>query len=179
MRIPRSARRYAKALFRLAREQDRVDAVASDLSALLRLAESSAELDQLLRSPVLPDDRRADMLDALLKGRADPLTLRFVRFLAHRGRADQLPEIAALFEGLAHDHAGILKAHVESAAPLTSKQEEAIRERLGRRFGKTILAETAVRPELLGGFRVRIGDTLHDFSLQTQLELLRKQWTNA
>lgn len=179
MRIPRSARRYAKALFRLAREQDRVEAVASDLSDLLRLAEASVELDRLLRSPVIPDDRRADMLDGLLKGHADPLTLRFVRFLVHRGRADQLPEIADLFEGLAHEHAGILKARVESAAPLTPKQEQAIRERLGRRFGKTILAETSVRPELLGGFRIRIGDTLHDFSLHTQLELLRKQWINA
>ena len=68
---------------------------------------------------------------------------------------------------------------MESAAPLTPKQNAAIRERLGRRLDKQVLTENEVRPELLGGFRVRIGDTLHDFSLHTQLELLRKQWIKA
>ena len=42
-----------------------------------------------------------------------------------------------------------------------------------------MVTDNEVRPELLGGFRVRIGDTLHDLTLQTQLEELRKQWMNA
>lgn len=179
MRIARSARRYAKALFRLALEENRLDAVASDLADLLRLAESSADFGRLLRSPVIPDDRRAALLRELLSGRADKLTLRFVLFMVERGRIDQLADVATLFEDLSNEHAGILKARVASAAPLSRRQEEALRERLARRFGKRVLTESEVRPELLGGFRVRIGDTLHDFSLQSQLELLRKQWINA
>ena len=179
MQVARSARRYAKALFRLALDQRRLDEVAADLAELRALAQTSEDFEKLLGNPVIPDDRRAELLRTLLEDRADPLTLRFVLYLVERGRIDQLPDAAAIFEGLAHEHQGVLKGRLESAAPLTRKQEEAIRERLGRRFGKTMLIETRVRPELLGGFRVRIGDTLHDFSLQTQLEMLRRQWSKA
>ena len=179
MRIERSARRYARALFLLAREEGRLERVASDLADLGRLAEASPEFRRLLASPLVPGPRRAGLLRALLEGRADALTLRFVLFLSERGRAAQLPAAAALFEDLALDHAGVVKAVVESATPLTPAQEQAIGERLGRRLGKRVRTEAEVRPELLGGFRVRIGDALRDFTLRAQLEQLRKQWINA
>jgi F-type H+-transporting ATPase subunit delta len=179
MRVARSARRYAKALFRLAREEQRLASVASDLADLRRLDETSADFSRLIRSPVIPEDRRTVLLRELLDGRADPLTLRFALFLVERGRIDQLADIALLFEELFNEHAGILRARVESAAPLTADQEAAIRKRLGSRFGKRVVTDTEVRPELLGGFRIRIGDTLHDYSLQSQLAHLRKQWINA
>ena len=179
MERTRTALRYAKALFALAAEQDRLDAVAGDLADLRRLLDEAPEFRQLVEHPVLPPGRRAEMLRALLADRADPLTLRFLLFLVEKGRLGLFEAAAGRFEERYHAHRGIVKAHVESAAPLSAEQDEALRDRLGRRYGREVRTDHSVRPDLLGGFRVRIGDTLHDWTIRTQLDLLRKQWINA
>ena len=68
-----------------------------------------------------------------------------------------------------------MRARVRSAAPLSDAQRAALRERLGRRLGKTVLLDTAVDPSLLGGFVAEVGSRLLDMSLRGQLRRLRER----
>ena len=174
-----AAKRYAKALFDFSREKHCLDPVHEDLAALERLYEDSPEFAAFMDDTMLPADQRAAALDRLLAGRAHPSTLQFLHFLEAKGRLGLLRRIAPLFEALVHDHHGILKITILSAGPLDGDQLDRIKRRMQARFESRIEATMAVDPALIGGFRVRVGDTIHDYSIATQLAVLKHELITA
>ncbi len=81
-----ASRRYARALFELAQEQGRLDKVQADLAELVPLVEHKADYAALLEQHELSTGQRKDLWTAVLQGRADPLTLRFLHFLVEKRR---------------------------------------------------------------------------------------------
>lgn len=173
------ARRYARALFDLAREQGRADAVAADLAALTRLGEHRDDYEALIGPYALKESDRANIWRAMLEGRSDPLTLRFVLFLVHKNRAALLGEIIREYDALHLESQGIQAISVTSAAPLTDAQADEIAARMGRKLGRSVRVKRSVDPSLLGGFVVRAGDTVHDYSVDHQLNRLHHRLISA
>jgi F-type H+-transporting ATPase subunit delta len=179
MSATKVARRYARAVFQLASERDAGDAVRADCQALERMLKDSAEFAGVVQSPVLPPAEQQRVLRGLLDGHAHPLTLQFLCFLAQKGRLVHLGAICTMYETLYCDRNGILKAMVTSTVALTPEQTQSIHTRLEQRFQRTIEADSRVDPSLLGGFKVSIGDTILDFTIQAQLARLRRQCMNT
>lgn len=172
------ARRYAKALWALANEQGRLEPVAHELAAFDRvLADEPLLRDALLLPWAKPTAKRAVALGVAERLQLSTLARNFLALVAQRRRLALLGEIRAAYEALIDEHAGRLRARVRSAAPLTEGQRAALRERLGRRLGKTVLLETAVDPALLGGFVAEVGSRLLDMSVKGQLVALRERIT--
>jgi F-type H+-transporting ATPase subunit delta len=174
MRQRTAARRYARALFDLAREQDRLEAVSKDLRDLEDLVERSPELAQLLSSPSVPRRQRMFLLQKLFEERLEPLSYRLILLLEAKDRLAILPDVARCFGELAREARGILPAAVVSATPLSAVQRARLKERLEARFGKQIDMTVSADASLIGGFRVQAGDEVLDASLSTQLELVRQ-----
>ncbi len=179
MKSGAAAKRYAKALFDLAGEQDHLEAIRTDVGDLTRLLEESPDFARFVSDPTIPADKRSEVLEALLKDRADPLTARFLAFLDSRDRLDQLPGICEVFTALYNEIKGILRVEITSAVPMTAEQVEQVKQRLHVKFGKQIESTESVDPTLLGGFKVRVGDTIHDYSIATQLQTLKQKLINA
>jgi F-type H+-transporting ATPase subunit delta len=179
MKSGAAAKRYAKALFDLAREQDHLEAIRADIGDLTRLLEESPDFARFVADPLIPADKRGEVLVALLKDRADPLTARFLAFLDSRDRLDQLPGICSVFTALYNDIKGILLVEITSAVPLSAEQVDQVEKRLHVKFGKQIESTQSTDPALLGGFKVRVGDTIHDYSIATQLQTLKQKLINA
>ena len=175
----KAAKRYAKALFDFSIEQDKLEGIRSDLADLQRLHRGSTEFARFVADPLISPEKRRGVLEELLSGRADPQTLHFLYFLDDRGRLDLLHEMCSIFDQFYHAHRGILKVKIIAASALSSEQISQIKQRLYARFEQEIEAEVELDPKLLGGFKVRIGDTIYDYSIATQLDLLRKQLINA
>jgi len=173
------ARRYAKALRALAAEESRLEPVAQELVRFERVLADEAALRQVLLQPwVKAVTKRAIVQSVAAELGLSPLCRNFLALVAQQRRLGLLPEIASAYRALVDEAAGRARARVRSAVPLTDAQRAAIRERLGRRLGRTVLLETEVDPSLIGGFVAEVGQRLWDASLLGQFRRLRERITS-
>jgi F-type H+-transporting ATPase subunit delta len=167
------AGRYALALFELAREQDALDGVAGDLTALSALYDESADLRRVVRSPALTREEQGRGIDAIAeKAGFSGLARQFLGLLAHKRRLFALPEVIEAFEGMRSRHRGEVSAELISAVPLSDDQVGRIKEQLSETAGKSVSLSTSTDPALLGGIVVRVGSRMIDASLRTKLHRL-------
>jgi F-type H+-transporting ATPase subunit delta len=167
-------RRYARALFSLANEENRVAAVRDELRRFGAALEASPELQSVLLQPLHPAAERRRVLEALAeKLGASSLLRRFYAYLIDQRRLVGFAEIEAEFARLADEAAGRAKARVKTAQPLTAEQEARLARALAARAGRAVQLEIEVDPTLVGGLVAQLGDTVYDGSLKTQLVQLR------
>lgn len=167
-------RRYAKALFGLAVDQNRVEPWAEGLRALKAAVEGSPELRDVLQNPVYTKDQRravATKLVEALKLDAEPASLLYL--LADRNRLAYLDGVAEYFGELADAKLGRIRARVTTATAVDGPALQAISSNLGAVAKATVLVEHAVDPAIIGGVVAQIGSTVYDGSIRTQLEQLK------
>jgi F-type H+-transporting ATPase subunit delta len=167
------AGRYATALFELAREERKLEAVGTSLAALKEALRESDDLRALTTSPLIG---RADALKTVKAVAAsmglDPLTANFLGVLAQNRRLTQLPAVIRFFNLLAARHRGETTAEVTSAHPLDDGQMAALKANLKSRVGSDVAVDLQVDPAILGGLVVKIGSQQIDGSIRTKLNTL-------
>lgn len=169
----RVARRYAMALLRTAERLNRVEEVRQDLEVLVAARRASPVMQRVLDSPLVPGPEKLRMMARALAN-AEELTRRFVDLLIRKRRADILPAIYEEYVRCADEAAGIARAYITSALPLTLDQEAEIAAALRRMLGRPVQTTVYVEPSTLGGVSVRVGDTVWDGSIRGTLETIRE-----
>ena len=176
MMVPsRAARRYAKALFGLARETGQIDAVKDDLSALQSAIERSKELARFLTDTHSSRHAREELLKTLFSGRLQPLSFRFLAFLESKRRLGLLEQVCASFMALHDSMNGIVRGRLTAAFELDPAVVSAISDRAEAGATTRLRLAVDVDADLLGGFKLRVGDVVHDLSVAGQLRRLRQQ----
>ncbi len=169
-----AAGRYAKALFQLAKEQGAVTGIRTELRKLAALLDEHPELREVLLQPLHPaPQRRAVLAQVGEKLGSSPLLKSFTGFLIDQRRFVDLEAIEQAFVALADADAGLTKAVVRTASPLTDDQRARLQQALARRAGTDVELEVQIDESLLGGVVAKIGDTVYDGSLKSQLQQLR------
>ena len=176
MRNTRVARRYALALMTAAEGQQTVEKVAADVAFLGSLTRTSRDLRMLLASPVVSVARKRSVLQALLKGRVQPMTQSFVELLTTKQREALLPDIVEQFDALRDERLGIVNVHVTTAVALTPEQQQTLLLALEQHTQKNVRVRTNVDPAVKGGLRIRIGDTVLDATVTHMLERLHRRF---
>jgi F-type H+-transporting ATPase subunit delta len=167
------AGRYAIALFELADEQGRLEAVAASLAAVREALAESDDFRALTTSRLIGRDEAARAVAATAEAmRLDPITASFLGVLAANRRLGQLGAIIRAFNLLAARHRGEITAEVTSARPLDDGQLDALRKNLRARMGRDIAVEANIDPAILGGLVVKIGSRMIDGSIRTKLNNL-------
>ena len=169
------AKRYALSLFSYAQEKKSVDAIAKDLNKILAGIEQSGEFQAFLQDQSIAFRKFKTVIEAVLKTKLDSETWRFLDFLKHRDRLNILREICVEFEKLYLEYKGILKVKIISARELKPEQLENIAKRLKAKFDKNIDYEVEIDPTLIAGFKVQVGDSIYDFSVENQLEKFKNR----
>lgn len=170
------ARRYAKAIFEIGSDQGGLDKLGSDLRTLSAAMKESAELTQVLTSPALKKADRRKVIDALLQRIGSVTTTRNTIYLLLEGeRLGSLPMISRELDRMIEEKAGRVSAEVVSAKPLDPSQLSQITASLEKLSGKKVSVSTRQDPDLLGGVVAKVGDTVFDGSLRTQLRNLRDE----
>jgi len=170
----RVARRYATALFAVAGKMGKAAAVQHDLGAIVDARRESPALKRVLESPLVPASEKHAMLDRALAG-GDEVTQAFVHLLVNKRRADVLPAIYEEYVRCADEAAGVARAYVTTAAPLSSTLCDDLSLALTQHLGRPVQMHVNVEPALLGGVSVRVGDTVWDGSVRGALETMREQ----
>src|SRR5262245_26844762 len=175
-----SAARYAKALFDVAVAESTPEQVEQELMAFSDLVRTHADLRQALESPALPASRKAAIVAQLLDRQQPSGPVRkLVLLLAERDRLELLADLVAVFHERVMEHLKVVQAEVTTAAPLPPDQAAQLQQRLGSMIGRTVTLTTRVDPALIGGMVTRIGSTVYDGSVATQLAALRQRLTQS
>src|SRR4030095_13319464 len=130
---------------------------------------------QTLDNPALDTPAKESLLLSICGDKLSPEGRNFVRVLIEADRIALLPEIQALFDALKDSADGVAKAAIETAFPLDGEELAGLKAALEKHFGKTIETAVVVKPELIGGVRVPVGDTVIDGSVQEQLRAMAAQ----
>ena len=166
--------RYAQALFDLALETGRLDAVRADVKSLRAAWIESADLRRLASSPVMKsDDQGRGLMAVAAQAGFEAATRNFLGLLAQNGRARDLPGVLAGFERLYARHTGLVAAEVVSAQALDEVQITHIRNALRETLGRAPELTVRVDPSILGGLKVKVGSKLFDASLKTKLDSMK------
>src|SRR5262245_20500691 len=174
MRSSAAARRYARALFGIAQETGAVAQVRGELAGMAALFESEPALRNALFRPLHPvAERRAVLRSLCQRLSLTPTVRNFFAYAIDQRRLVDFDAIRSEFEALADTAAGVIKAHVVSAASLDGAQRARLQSALAARTGRTVELEVSVDPALIGGAVATVGNVVFDGSLRTQLAQLR------
>ena len=165
---------YAAALLEVAKAEGSLDRVEDELFKVARTLEGSDELRMTLSDQAIPVDRRGRIVEALLGGRASPITTALVEFVVAAGRSRSLPEIIDRLVARAAEERQEAVAEVRSAIPLDEEYRRRLSEALSRATGKRVTLKVIVDPTVLGGIVARVGDTVIDGTIRHRLEQLKE-----
>jgi F-type H+-transporting ATPase subunit delta len=170
------ARRYARAILQLGEAQNALDKLGADLRTLAQALKTSEELVNALTNPGFRRADRKKIIDALLaRIAAHPMTANVAHMLLDRERLASLPSISRELDAMIEARSGRVTAEVTSATALTSDQLAKLTASLEKLSGKQVVVVKREDPALLGGVVAKVGDTVYDGSLRTQLRSLREQ----
>ncbi len=176
MSLRTSAARYAKALFDVAVKEAGATEIERDLAGIVDAVSQHAEFRRLMTSPAVPSRARVDVMRALAEqsGARAPVG-KLLAMLAERGRLELLPHLLDIYRQrlLAHGH--VVRASVTAATPLASNKVQALAQSLEGLAGKHVQLDLDVDPTLIGGVVARIGSTVYDGSIRTQLQRMKQQ----
>jgi len=151
-----------------------VRGAAEELSSFVDdVLSGQAVFDQLLRGASLGRDEKLTLIDRVVAGRATPLFTNFLKVLAKHNRLSLVPAIRAQVDIEAEGRAGQRRVSVTSATELSAGTMESIRNSLRASLGSEPILHTHVDSTLVGGLVIRVGDTVYDGSLKTQIKQLR------
>jgi F-type H+-transporting ATPase subunit delta len=165
---------YARSLFEVAEERDRIDVVRDQLGQFTDALAESRELELFFFSPYFSTEEKKEGLDKAVEG-ADEIVRNFLAVLIENHRMPALMRVRREYERLWQEANQMLPVQVTSAVELDEAVTRQIGEEIGRQTGRKVDLSTTVDPDVLGGIVLRVGNSILDASIRTRLERLRKQ----
>jgi F-type H+-transporting ATPase subunit delta len=168
------AKRYARAFFAIAAEEKRYEEFSRELGRFSAVLKENKNLSEFLANPVFDQPDKKAVLEAVLeKISVAPLTANFLKLLVDKRRIGILSDIEGSYRELMDNALKKARVTVTTAFPLTGELSARLQTRLEELTGRKVELNILEDPTLLGGIVVRVGDTLYDGSIRTQLNNIR------
>jgi len=169
------ARRYAKALLLIGKEDGQAESYREELDGLTGLIAKDKALEQAVTNPLYDVGGRRKVLEVIVeKLNLSKVVSAFVLLLFDKGRIGFLSDINTFYQKLADELKGVGRASLVSATELSAETIDKIRNTLSEKTGKDIILEVEQDPGIIGGIVTRIGDLVLDGSIKTQLLNMRE-----
>ena len=172
-----AAARYARALLDVAaRESADLETVGAEVEAFAALLKQQPDLARVMLNPAVPSPRKRAAMEQIAKLSAfSPIVSKLLMLLAERDRFALLGDLVLAYREMLADRQNVVRAEVTSAEPLSSDRVAAIERRLAAITGKRVSMTTKVDTNIIGGVVARVGSTVYDASIATQLKKLRER----
>jgi F-type H+-transporting ATPase subunit delta len=177
-----AAGRYARALFDVVlRENGDLEQVQRDFQQFVDLFAQHPVLATTLGNPAIPASKKKGVAQALVDraGSISPVVAKLIMLLAERDRVMLLPDIARIFRERLMDHQKVIRGEVTTAVALPSEKLRALEQGLQQATGRTVMLESKVDPAIIGGVITRLGSTVYDGSVTTQLQKMKQALIEA
>lgn len=165
------ARPYAVAAFTLAKEKKTL-AKWSDMLALASAVSGDEKLSAFIQDPKVDAEVLQAAFLKVCGKKLDVNGQNLIKVLVEYKRLSVLPAISSAFEELKAADEGTLEAQIVAAAKPTATVTKNIAKKLEAKFGKKVSTSVVVDPEIIGGMKIIVGDTVIDASVKGQLQNL-------
>lgn len=169
--------RYAKALFELALEKNKLVEIEADMRLIMEISLLD-EFRALLENPVVLPSKKQEIFEIAFKGALDSLSFSLIRQIIGNGREQYLPAIARNFISSSVKHRGITQATLTTAVKAGDKIKRSIITMVSNYFRTDVALKEVVNKDIIGGFILRVDDTLIDASVRNRLRKVRKTIAN-
>jgi ATP synthase F1 delta subunit len=169
---------YARSLFEVAKERDKLDEIREQLGQFADALSESHELQVFFFSPYFSTQEKEEGLQKAVSG-ADPAFENFLKLLIENHRMPVLFRVRRVYEDLWREENKLLPVQITSAVELDNDTVTQIGDRIAEQTGRKIELAAEVEPGILGGIVVRVGNSVLDASVRNRLEQLRKQVARA
>lgn len=176
-----AALRYARALFDVAVKEGDIQQVGKELTAFNAMVSGHEMLARVLVNPAIPVQRKRAVVEQLLAqgGKLSPILSKLLLLLADRDRLALLPDLASAYEQRLMDHGNVVRAQLTTAVSMPAERVSALQQGLAALTGRQVQLETKVDSKIIGGAVARIGSTVYDGSVTTQLQKVKERLVNA
>jgi F-type H+-transporting ATPase subunit delta len=169
------AKRYAKALFNLAKDEGQIDQYGQELDGFVQLLGHLPDLANAIQNPLYPEGVRKSVFDSIAaKAGLTPIMKSFVDLLISKSRVGSLSEISDYYRRLIDENANVARAELTAAVELDEQTISDIAATLAKMTGKQIVVDFRQDPSLIGGVVARIGDLVLDGSIRSQLQGIKE-----
>jgi ATP synthase F1 delta subunit len=172
------ARVYARSLFEVAKEHDKLDEVREQLGQFADALQENRELQVFFFSPYFSTEEKKEGLDKLLEG-PEEAVLNFLELLVEKHRTPAIFRIRNAFETLWERENRLLPVEITSAVELDDETAQKIGDQIGEQTGQRVELTKTVDPDILGGLVLRVGNSILDASIRNRLDNLRKSVAKA
>jgi F-type H+-transporting ATPase subunit delta len=169
---------YARSLFEVAQEQNKLDQIREELGEFADALDDNRELQVFFFSPYFSTAEKEDGLDRTVSD-ADPILVNFLKLLIENHRMPVIFRVRRIVDGLWREENKLLPVTVTSAVELDQATVSQIGDRISEQTGQKVELSAIVEPDILGGLVVRVGNSILDASIRNRLEQLRKQVARA
>ncbi len=170
------ARRYAAALAHVVIAHGEAREVQEELSTWSEMMQANDGLAEVFRNPTIPYDQKKRVLNALIaRARPRPTTTNFLKLLVQNHRLVNLREINKRLAEELDRRAAVVSAHITTARPLPSEERERLQARLTEMTKSRVRLDFETDESLIGGVVTRIGSTIYDGSVRSQLEEMKER----
>lgn len=173
MSASRIASRYAKPILELAEERKVLEEVKADMEAFAAICRESKDFNLMLKSPIIPHLRKAEILKKVFKGKVNDLTLEAFDLITRKSRESLLNDVAIEFLHLYNIEKGFQEVSITSSITLDADQRKEFQKLAKEITGKDPILEEKVDPEIIGGYLLKVGDKQIDQSVSGQLKNIK------
>ncbi|PAE18012.1 hypothetical protein CHH91_00460 [Virgibacillus sp. 7505] len=179
MRDVTIVKRYAEALFEVAENRDIVETVRAELHTAKQVAQNDAAFLRFLSEPKIGLDKKKALIETSFA--AGSIEVRnTLKLLLDAGRISSIPQVADAFQTLYDEKQGTAQATVYSVRELSEAERQSVAETFAKKLGKQAVSiDNKIDPTLLGGLKVRIGNTIYDSSIKTKLTRIERNLVNV
>ncbi|MBA4409861.1 MAG: ATP synthase F1 subunit delta [Bacteroidota bacterium] len=167
--------RYAKAFFMLAKEKGLTTELRIDAGLIANVCSGSVDFNLMLESPIVKTSQKVKAIKSIFAGRVNNLSLDFLVLIAENNREKYIPGIFRNLEDLYRKEEGIKTAVITSSQPLDESVILQVKRILEVEFNAKIELSQKVKPELIGGFVLRVEDKQYDASVSAQLKKIKEK----
>jgi F-type H+-transporting ATPase subunit delta len=164
---------YARSLFEVAKEQDKLDVVREQLGQFADALDGSPDMSTFFFAPYFSTAEKEEGLGKLLDG-VDPVVENFLKLMIENHRVPAVFRVRREFEALYDEENKLLPVTITSAVELDEATVKSIGDAIGQQTGQQIQLTSTVDPDVLGGLIVRVGNSILDASIRNRLENLRR-----
>lgn len=166
-------KRYALALYQVAEEKGKVEEFLNDLREICNLIDNNAEFREVIKHPQISTRKKKQTFVNIFKGNIDDELLSFLLILIEKDRISYIREKLDQMEKIHLERNNTLIAKIKTAIPLLDSEVEELKNKLEKKYDKTIIMYPEVDESILGGVFIRVGNDVIDGTVKSKLEEMK------
>ncbi|WP_067728531.1 F0F1 ATP synthase subunit delta [Oceanobacillus damuensis] len=173
------SKRYAEALFQLGKEKNTQDLLVEEFRVVREVFKNNKKLDTFLKHPKIDNEKKKQFLTQAFQGTQTDV-VNTLKLLVERRRTAAVPSIIDHFIQLVNDAKGIADATVYSVRELSEAEKQQLQVTFAKRMGKAAInLENVVDPSIIGGIKIRVGNTIYDGTISGKLNRISRRIVSA